>query len=276
VEKIWMNPGWNCLPGYCAALFSCEDTHLSTRKVFMKFTISMILLASLSVVSCDQATDPNATTTDPSTTDTQTTTGDTPTTTPGDPTTGTTDPTPPVTGTDTSVPNEALTFDTSGVTTNNATEAQDAKVQKALELIRKVIASEEFRDKVLNFSYNGKKAFVDNGGFTNEQIYQKILDAAELKYPDKNNRMDMDVSFYYNGWTSTVGYTTAGSTGINVNTKFFNSYDASGVADNLAHEWMHKLGFDHATYYSVSRDYSVPYGIGYMIEAMAKKLLQAP
>ena len=170
------------------------------------------------------------------------------------------------------VPTAATTFE-ANVTFVNLTTAQATKYEKAIEIVKQVVATEDFRNRVLNHTYNGKKTYVDNGGFTNEQIYQKILDGAETLQPSKNNRMDLEVEMYTNSSTSTVGYTYANSKRIWVNTKFFNTYTAAGVAHNLFHEWLHKLGFTHASSYSVSRDYSVPYAIGDMVGELGKKFL---
>lgn len=170
-----------------------------------------------------------------------------------------------------SLPNEAYTFDTNILFLNANSQQQD-KFEKAIELIKQVVATEEFRNAVINHTYNGLRTYVDNGGYTNSQIYQKILDAAETLQPAKNNIMDMEVKLYYAD-TSTVGYTYSNTTQIWVNTKFFNTYSATSVASNLMHEWLHKLGFKHASIYSTSRDYSVPYAIGRMIGRIGKQFL---
>lgn len=168
------------------------------------------------------------------------------------------------------VPTAALTFDTN-LDLISPTTSQSDKVAEAEELIKKVIATEEFREAILNHTYNGKKTFVDNDGYSNAEIYQIILDGAEELNKSKNNRMDMGVEFYYSN-NSTVGYTYPSITKIYVNTKFFNSYVPAEVTRNLIHEWLHKVGFGHAVSYSTSRDYSVPYGVGSIMEKLAKKV----
>ncbi len=175
------------------------------------------------------------------------------------------------TGGSSALPNEAFTFD-ANLSFYNTSAAQEAKFLKALDIIKEVVATEEFRTKVLNFTYNGKKTFVDNGGFTNAQIYQKILDGAETLQPGKDNEMDMEVQIY-TASNSTVGYTYPNSKRIWVNTKFFNSYTAEGVARNLFHEWLHKLGFTHSSSYNTARNSSVPYGIGSIIGDIGKDFL---
>src|SRR5690606_28481566 len=134
------------------------------------------------------------------------------------------------------LPTAAYTFDTN-IDFVNANSTQQAKFDKAIEMIKAVVATDEFRTRVLNHTYNGKKTFVDNGGYTNAQIYQMILDGAEKLQPAKNNRMDMEVELYYAA-TTTVGYTYANSKRIWVNTKYFEKNAIGGVASNLFHEWL--------------------------------------
>ncbi|WP_408097105.1 hypothetical protein ACJVC5_18900 [Peredibacter sp. HCB2-198] len=167
------------------------------------------------------------------------------------------------------VPTLAKTFDTN-VTTVGMTSSQEAKIQAAERKIRAVIGSEEFRTRVLNHTYNGRKQFLSPNGLTNAQIYQKILEGAEKLSPAKNNAMDITVKLYYQN-SSTVGYTTTTSKVINMNTKFFNKYTSSQVAHNMMHEWMHKLGFGHTSYYTSSRIYSVPYALGKIMNELAPK-----
>lgn len=169
------------------------------------------------------------------------------------------------------LPDGAYDFETN-VKFVNATSTQLKKFRKALEIIKLVIATDEFRSKILNHKYGGKKTFVDNGGYSNSTIYQKILDGSETLQPSKDNEMDMEIELYYEN-NSTVGYTYPSSKRVWVNTKFFNQYTAAGVARNLMHEWLHKLGFKHAVSYSSSRDYSVPYAIGDLVAEIGKDFL---
>ncbi len=237
--------------------------------------IPIILLAALLSVSCnkggsgDDSTDTGASTSTPADTDNNTDE------TPPVVTPPVIEPPvvviPPAPTPDNSLPPEAYSFDTN-VTMVNFTAAQTTKMNKAIEIIKLVVATDEFRTKIMNHTYNGSKTFVDNKGLTNAQIYQKILDGAETLQPSKDNELDCEVEMY-TAATNVVGYTYSTSKRIWVNTKYFNQYTAAGVAHNLFHEWMHKLGFAHASSYSVSRDYSVPYGIGDIVGDIGKDFL---
>lgn len=168
-----------------------------------------------------------------------------------------------------SVSSFAKVFDAQ-ITMVNFPQKQEAKVHKAIELIKKVVLSSDFKERVLSHMYQGKKAYVDNKGLTNEEIYQLIIDGSETLQPEKNGRMDVELELYNNSST-TIGYTYPDTTRVWVNTKYFDRYTPVQVADNIFHEWLHKLGFDHALKYSKSRNYSVPYAIGYLVEELAMK-----
>jgi len=167
------------------------------------------------------------------------------------------------------VPTLAETFDTN-IYVYNGTTSQRDKIYRAEQKIKDVVRSQAFKDRVINFTYNGVKRFVDNGGLTNTQIYYKILNAAEKLLPTQDNEMDLKIKTYYQ-YSSTVGYTSSTSMYVNLNTRFLNNYTANETAKTMIHEWLHKLGFSHSAYYSTSRNYSVPYGVGRIMLELAAK-----
>lgn len=173
---------------------------------------------------------------------------------------------------ETDVPALALSFKTNVKYLSGFSQSDENKYNEAVALVKKVVATEAFRNKVLNHTYNGVKQFVQNNGLSNAQIYQAILDAAEKLTPKKNNTLDVGVKLYYTN-NNVIGYTNPSITYINVNTKFFDQYDAHQVAGNLFHEWLHKLGYGHDSSATARRPYSVPYAIGYMIRDIGKSFL---
>lgn len=217
------------------------------------------LAAILFVTACKQAPAPTDPVTDP---------GTDPVTDPvTDPATdpGTDDPvTDPVVDPD----RPALDFD---VVLRDFSPTQEEKMMESLRRARTVLNSQEFKDRVLNFTWNGVKRFNDNNGQTNEEIYETIMKGAETLLPDVDYEMDLDITLYYS-LTSTVGYTYPNTIQIWVNSKFFNGYNYGQVAANAVHEWTHKLGYGHDYNYNSDRPYSVPYGIGGIINDLVNKL----
>ena len=170
-----------------------------------------------------------------------------------------------------SVPVQAQTFDVNA-NLSGFTRDQEDKIYKAIELIKQVIASPEFKKKVLSKTYNGKKQFVDNGGLSNAQIYKKLLSGSEVLNPGSDNTMNLNLESYYEK-ANVIGYTKPSITTVYVNRRYLDksSFTTNEVAMNLTHEWLHKLGFKHAVKKTASRKHSVPYAIGYIMRSLAKK-----
>jgi hypothetical protein len=154
---------------------------------------------------------------------------------------------------------------------NDFNDTQTQKMLIAVEKIKVVINSIEFKERVLNHTYNKEKTFVDNNDLTNAQVYQKIMDGKEDLIPEIDNEMDVDVTMYYKR-SSTVGYTYPNTTKTWVNSRFFNGYTHGQVASNVVHEWTHKIGFGHAYRSNSSRPYSVPYAVGSIIEELVDSM----
>ena len=167
------------------------------------------------------------------------------------------------------VPHEAFLFD-ADLTLSRFSKKDEAKVEKAIEIIKRIVASQEFKNRIINFTYEDRKQFVDNDNLSNEEIYQKLLDGSEKLSPGVDHIMNLNLKLYYSKKT-TVGYTYANGSRIWMNTKFFDKFTPAQVAGNIFHEWTHKLGFKHASNYSIKRDSSVPYAIGYLVRELGKQ-----
>ena len=149
---------------------------------------------------------------------------------------------------------------------------QKNKITRAIEIIKKVIRSEEFKRRIIQYASNGRKGFVDNQGLSNEMIYLLILEGREkVGNTKKNNTMNVELELYYRP-TKTIGHTYPDVPRIWMNKKYFLKYNAINVANNLMHEWLHKLGFTHSGQWTEEREHTVPYAVGYIIEDIAKKL----
>lgn len=168
------------------------------------------------------------------------------------------------------VPPEALLFNTR-LTLVQFSSTDKEKIDNAADLVKRVIMSQDFKDAVVGFTYNGEKQFIDNNGLTNLQIYDRIIIAAERLSPTRNYVLDAEIQLYYEDST-TIGYTYPSTPRIWMNTKYFDRYTPYQVAGNLTHEWLHKMGFIHASANTPSRPYSVPYAIGYMVRQLAGEL----
>jgi uncharacterized protein YjaZ len=153
------------------------------------------------------------------------------------------------------------------IKTLNYSEQQNKKVEIAANLLKKIFNSEEYKQEVYNFTFNGQKKFFENNNKTNIEIYDHLMLGAEILLPVINRQMDITVKMYYS-WRSTVGYTYPNSLIIYTNSKFHNRYNPCQIASNIAHEWTHKMGYGHSQKWTKERDYTVPYGHNSIIEKL--------
>ena len=156
-------------------------------------------------------------------------------------------------------------------TLNGFDSAQAEKAKEAIGKLLIVVNSEEFKQKILNFEFEGIKQFKDNSGLTNAEIYDTLMNGAEKLLPEEDHEMDLSLNVYFTE-ENVVGYTYPNSLDIFMNERYLDKYTVSGVAKNIIHEWTHKLGFHHDFDPTYGREYSVPYGIGYLVRDMVDSL----
>lgn len=164
-------------------------------------------------------------------------------------------------------------------TAKNFNDQQYEKLMQATRLVELIINSQAFKNRILNFTYQGKREFVQNSGMSNEQIYETLMNGAEL-FPIQTNpdqRMDFDLVLYKPKWYQSkkvLGYTNRDTSVIHINKYFFNQAEINQIAMNLVHEWTHKLGFEHDFRKTQRRPFTVPYGVGYIIRDLGNKILE--
>ncbi|MEE2671616.1 MAG: hypothetical protein VYA54_07890 [Bdellovibrionota bacterium] len=163
------------------------------------------------------------------------------------------------------------------VYTRNFSSSSDIKkLNKGVEILKAVMNSSRFRELVYGFSFNGERRFNDNNGMSNEEIYAHLMTGAEVLMPEADHIMNFDLTLYrsWNPFSKVKGYTLPDTMRIWIHTKFYRkrSWTSKDVAANLAHEWVHKMGFGHDYNYNDDRPYSVPYGIGGIVSRVASEL----
>ncbi len=151
------------------------------------------------------------------------------------------------------------------------TPAEREKLQRAAELVERVVNSPEFRQAVLDKTHGGERRFANAGGMSNEEIYAAILAAKENHTSAADGEIDLDLtlrnfSFFQR---NVVGYTYESTPEITMNRRFFSQYTPAEIAGNMVHEWLHKLGFDHDFRSTSQRPHSVPYAVGEIVERLA-------
>jgi hypothetical protein len=152
----------------------------------------------------------------------------------------------------------------------NYDEYEDKAREAAAAFVR-VFNSDAFKNRVLNYEWNGELLFADNEGLTNSKILERLLDGSEIAFEGKNQAADFHLRSYARRWPfgSAIGYADADRGEILTKWRFIKGSSISGLAGHYAHEYCHLLGFGHDFHETSKREYSVPYAIGYIVEELA-------
>lgn len=164
---------------------------------------------------------------------------------------------------DDQVPVEALTFETN-ISTEGMSVEQEMEIRKAEDIIKLVIASEEFKSRILNHTVNGVKTFLNNNGLSNEEIYQRILD---------QNVMDLAVELIPKKTTlsSRIFQIIAGIKKIFFFLNLFQNTTPAGIAQNLFQQWLGNIGFGLTE--GASSNLTVQQAVARIIGELGKKHL---
>lgn len=159
---------------------------------------------------------------------------------------------------------------------NFSRKSDREKLAKGIQVLKEVMNSKRFKELVYGFTWRGDRTFNENNGMSNEEIYAHLMTGAENLKPEQDHIMDFDLTLYrsWNPFSKVKGYTLPDTMRIWLHKKFYrrNSWTPVDVAANLAHEWVHKMGFGHSYNYNEDRPFSVPYGIGGIVSKVAKEL----
>lgn len=168
-------------------------------------------------------------------------------------------------------------FEINIVTCTGFDSTQRKKLDESMRKLKAVMNSTELRDRIINFSCELGKKFEDNQGLTNQLVYERLIAAREEYTANANFVADLLLVLVKKSkpWlrrNPAIGYGNAGDKEIYTYSWWFDSAEDYEYAGHIAHEWSHKVGFDHAFSPTPTRDYSVPYAFGYIVEELAAKI----
>lgn len=137
---------------------------------------------------------------------------------------------------------------------------QMEKINEAMRIICNVVNSDKFAERVKQLTFTHTKHDPD-------LVLKNIYEARELN-SEADSEIDLSLRYYNSWWSRVIGYTLPKSMWIWMNWKYHGSFKPEQIASNLFHEWLHKIGYDHAS----AKDHkSVPYALGYLLEELAVK-----
>ena len=168
------------------------------------------------------------------------------------------------------------------------TPDEKQKIRDAGNLMITALNSDEFEHWVLgyqwaSYKYTGFWPFrkrqiqTANAGFAScstmsrQGVYAKIMRGQEILDPNDDLEADIEIRVDPSNKRGVLGYTYPNTKAQWIYRWFLKSATIPEIAMNLAHEYMHKLGFVHDFNPTPNRDHSVPYAVGYFVRDFAKK-----
>lgn len=154
---------------------------------------------------------------------------------------------------------------------------QKELMANAINKFEQVMNTEALKQEIINFSCSLGDRFENNAGMTNQQVYEKIMTAAEEYKPDQDYTANLHLVLVRKRkpWFTrypAIGYGRPGQAKIYTYTWWFNQAKDYEYAGHIAHEWAHKIGFDHSFKPTKTRRFSVPYALGDIVEKLARDI----
>ena len=148
------------------------------------------------------------------------------------------------------------------------------KLNTAIKYFEEFVNSNYFMDFILHFSFKDSNGSTVNHFHmcvhSREKVYSIIRNGAEILNPQADGVADIQIELDTSWTRNVIGYTYPETMWQWIYAKFFRNWSAAEISGNIAHEYCHKLGFDHEYKWTHDREYSVPYAIGYACENYAK------
>jgi len=158
-----------------------------------------------------------------------------------------------------------------------ATDSRDEnRMRQALQIFEKVMNDTAFQRKLLDTTFVFDLPDDPMRTLSPKQICDTLFSGKEWYDTDTDHTADIFWECTKRRirppFTSTIGYGNPNDSTINTYIFFVRNRKMQDIVGNLAHEWSHKIGFDHRPDNHPERERTVPYLFGNLVEKFAKKI----
>ena len=137
-----------------------------------------------------------------------------------------------------------------------ASEKEKKRFSIAVEYLVAELNDDSFWDEV----GNNYKSWKYKKLVSFEDFKEQFLSGRDSINNDIDHDLDIYVTFYYS-FRSVVGYTRPSTWFTWINRKMLSTFNYSDIAGNIAHEYLHNMGFDHPN----TDKESLVYQFGYLV-----------
>ncbi|SDF14157.1 hypothetical protein SAMN05216464_11396 [Mucilaginibacter pineti] len=159
------------------------------------------------------------------------------------------------------------------------TADREVKMREALATFEKIMNDPAFQAELLKKSFAYDIPDDPNSSLTTRQVAEKLYRGSEWYQPADDNTANIYWEIKKRAKIVTVftrhpaiGYGLPSDTTIYTYTWWFDdSRHKADLVGHIAHEWSHKLKFDHLTAPHAGRELTVPYAFGDLVTLFALK-----
>jgi uncharacterized protein YjaZ len=161
-------------------------------------------------------------------------------------------------------------------TLRGLTTERTVRMKQAMELWQQVMRDTAFQQELRSLRYSFDVSGDQNRFLSSEEIAAKIYQASEF-YKDSADQCAQlhwlldEAKKPLLTRRPAIGYGEDGDVEIHTYTWFFDSADLPELAGHIAHEWSHKIGFQHLYVRHKNRDKTVPYAFGNLVKKYAAR-----
>lgn len=154
-------------------------------------------------------------------------------------------------------------------------ESDSLKMTRALQVFEIIMNDTAFQRKLLDTTFVFDVAGDPMRNLTPRQIVDTLFSGREWYHTTVDHTAD--ITWECNEreskplFSSTIGYGLESDSLIRTYIFYVRENSVSAIAGNVAHEWSHKVGFDHRKRNHSGRDKTVPYIVGNLVKSFAAK-----
>ena len=159
---------------------------------------------------------------------------------------------------------------------NGLTPEREQKMKLAMSIFEKVMNDKDFQNELSSFPYQYDVDTDTNRTLTPQQVAVKLMNGQE--FYKKDNDQTANLHWFIKKKNKplfsrhpAIGYGNEDGIPIYTYTWFFDNSDIADIVGHIAHEWSHKVGFEHQYEPHPRRDNTVPYAFGNLFVKYAAK-----
>ena len=115
-----------------------------------------------------------------------------------------------------------------------------------------------------NYTTRVLTGFKNSGELTGLQVYEHLMLGKEVLSNTADRTLNVHLKIDRRTKRGVLGYTYP-STPKQWIYSWLLKTTPEKIAGNLAHEWVHKMGYGHAYRFNSTREHTVPYAVGYFV-----------